>query len=84
MGGSYMKRTKKLFGVLCLTIALSMFAPGILPNTTGITAVQAASKVKLNKTKVTLHVGETAKLKVTGTSKKVTWKSSKMNSCNLL
>jgi hypothetical protein len=38
--------------------------------------VQAATKVKLNKTKVTMPVGGTVKLKVSGTSKKVTWKSS--------
>lgn len=37
----------------------------------------AASKVKLNKTSVTIMKGNTRQLKVKNTSKKVTWKSSK-------
>ncbi len=36
-----------------------------------------AAKIKLNKTKVYLLKGKTFKLKITGTKKKVTWKSSK-------
>ncbi len=39
--------------------------------------VSAASKVKLNKTKVTIRVGKTVKLKVKGTKKKVKWSSNK-------
>ena len=38
--------------------------------------VQAAGKVKLNKTQTTMYVGTPKTLKVTGTTKKVTWKSS--------
>jgi hypothetical protein len=38
---------------------------------------KTSAKVKLNKTKVTIHVGESYKLKFKGTKKKVTWKSSK-------
>ena len=38
--------------------------------------VQAASKVKINKTKTTMYVGTPKTLKITGTTKKVTWKSS--------
>lgn len=38
--------------------------------------VQAASKVKINKTKATMYVGTPKTLKITGTTKKVTWKSS--------
>lgn len=38
--------------------------------------VQAASKVKLNKTATTVYVGKTTTLKISGTSKKVTWSSS--------
>ena len=38
--------------------------------------VQAASKVKINKTQTTMYVGTPKTLKVTGTTKKVTWKSS--------
>ena len=51
-----------------------LLAVGILL-TLGYTKTSA--KVKLNKTKVTIHVGESYKLKVKGTKKKVTWKSSK-------
>ena len=39
--------------------------------------VQAASKIGLNKTKLTLVVGKTYTLKTKGTSKKATWKTSK-------
>ena len=38
--------------------------------------VQAASKVKLNKSTATVYVGKTTTLKMNGTSKKVTWSSS--------
>ena len=38
--------------------------------------VQAATKVKISKTKLTLYVKKTATLKITGTKKKVTWSSS--------
>lgn len=34
------------------------------------------TKVKLNKTTITMEVGQTKQLKLTGTKKKVTWKSS--------
>lgn len=44
--------------------------------TSGTVTVEAASKVKLNKTKATLYTGKTLQLKVKGTKKKVTWKSS--------
>lgn len=40
------------------------------------TSVQAASKVKLNKTSITLMKANTYNLKVSGTSRKATWKSS--------
>ena len=38
--------------------------------------VQAAGKVKMNKTQTTMYVGTPKTLKVTGTTKKVIWKSS--------
>ena len=40
------------------------------------TNVEAASKVKINKTKATIYVGKTATLKVSGTSKTVKWTTS--------
>lgn len=39
--------------------------------------VQAAKTIKLNKSKVTMYVGDTITLKLTGTSKKVKWTSKK-------
>lgn len=40
------------------------------------TNVEAASKVKINKTKATIYVGKTTTLKVSGTSKTVKWTTS--------
>nr|MDE6851482.1 Ig-like domain-containing protein [Lachnospiraceae bacterium] len=56
-------------GILILALCIS----------SGIGAVQtnAAGKVKLNKTKVSLKVGKTVTLKVRGTKKKVRWTSKK-------
>ena len=45
----------------------------LLANT--ITA-EASSKIKLNKSKATIYVGKSTTLKMSGTTKKVTWKSS--------
>lgn len=39
--------------------------------------VQAASNIKMNKSKVTLYTGGTTTLKVSGTSRKASWSSSK-------
>ena len=38
--------------------------------------INAATKVKINKTKASIYVGKTVQLKITGTKKKITWKSS--------
>ncbi|MEY8426885.1 Ig-like domain-containing protein [Lachnospiraceae bacterium 46-15] len=56
--------TTILIFAMALTLAMPMQA-------------EAKAKVKLNKTKVTLNVKKTYKLKVSGTAKKVTWSSSK-------
>ncbi len=40
--------------------------------------VNAATKVKINKTKMTLYVGASSQLKITGTSKNVTWSTDKV------
>ena len=45
-------------------------------NTNNIVYAKAVTKVKINKKYATLSIGETVKLKITGTKKKVTWKSS--------
>lgn len=59
---------KQVIGIL---LCLVMIA-GIMP----ATSVQAASRVKISKSSVSLCIGETTTLKVTGTSGKVTWSSS--------
>jgi hypothetical protein len=61
---------------VCLVIAMAMVVPSFVPSLSGTVTVEAASKVKLNKTKATLYVGKSTQLKVKGTKKKVTWKSS--------
>ncbi len=64
-----MRQTKKILAVvLALVLSLSL-----LP-ATGVSA--ASKKVKLNKTKATIYVGKTVKLKVKNTKKKVKWSTS--------
>lgn len=64
------KRKKGLCQLLACVMVLIMLVSLSPVN------VQAASKVKINKTKTTMYVGTPKTLKVTGTTKKVTWKSS--------
>ena len=54
-----------LIMLLVMTASLAALSP-----------VYAAKKAKISKTKATLYVKETLKLKVTGAAKKVTWSSS--------
>lgn len=70
-----MRVLKKLTTALALALTLTLVAPTTVPVTS--VAVAEAAAIKLNKTKKTLKVGQTYQLKVTGTTKKVTWKSSK-------
>lgn len=64
------KRKKGLCQLLACAMVLVMLVSLSPVN------VQAASKVKINKTKATMYVGTPKTLKITGTTKKVTWKSS--------
>ncbi len=61
---------KTITYILALCLAISLIGP--VP----IYTARAKTKVKLNKTKVTLQVGKTVQLKLKGTGKKVTWTSS--------
>ena len=67
-----MKMKHHIKAVLCILLtAVFVFAnPAVTEN------AFAASKIKISKTKMTCCVGEAQTLKVTGTSKKVTWTSS--------
>ncbi|WP_310604814.1 Ig-like domain-containing protein [Anaerosporobacter sp.] len=57
--------------ILSSLLALLLVIAALVPNIT----VQAA--VKINKTSLSLNVGSSSQLKITGTTKKVTWSSSK-------
>ena len=67
IGGMIMKRAKKT-GIICLLICFVLLVYS--------DNVQAA-KSKLSKSKVSLYVGKSVTLKVTGNSENVVWKSSK-------
>ena len=62
---------RKLLSI-CIVIALVLT---LVPTN----VVQGASKVKLNKTTLTVYVGKTTTLKITGTSKTVKWSTSDKN-----
>lgn len=63
--------TKKFIPII---LSIAMCLTSVTPTTT-----EAKSKVQLNKTKVTVTVGKTTKLKITGTNKKVKWSTSNKN-----
>lgn len=63
-----MKTTKKLFALI-FAVVLSF---SMLPTTN----INAASKVKLSKTKTTIYVGKTVTLKLKNNKKKVKWTTS--------
>lgn len=58
-------------------IARGLFFALFLGFAVGVIPTNAKGTVKLNKTKVSLTVGETTKLKICGTKKKVRWTSKK-------
>jgi len=61
------KMRKTLSFLLILAMLISILTP---------MQVEAASKVKINKKSHTMYVGQTYALKISGTSKKVTWSTS--------
>lgn len=72
-----MKFFKRVLGTLLLSLCLSLvFIPSSGMNN-DVHTVQAASKVKLNKSKVTMVPKQKVTLKLTGTKEKVQWSSSK-------
>lgn len=72
-----MKRLKRIFGIGILTLALAMTSIVYQGGITQPVKVEAASAVKLNKTKLVMDKDTVYQLKVSGTQKKVKWKSSK-------
>ena len=63
------KKRKFLSFIIVLTLVFTLF-----PST-----AEAASKVKINKTKTTIYVGKTETLKISGTNKTVKWTTSNKN-----
>ena len=69
-----MKRVKKLLTVVALSF--SMLATSVVAQSiVGTQEIAQAASIKLNKKAITLDVGKTQKLKVTGTKSKVKWSS---------
>lgn len=68
---------KKFMRTLAIVLCLSMFSPSVVP-IAGTETVHAASKtkIKLSRTNKTMYEGDTFRLKITGTKKKVKWSSS--------
>lgn len=71
-----MKLLKRMLIAVLVACSLVLVAPVVTPLFSDSYTVEAAT-VKLSDTKIYLGVGSKYKLKVTGTSKKVTWSSSK-------
>lgn len=63
-----MERIRKLLSLLLILALCFTFIPTV--------NVEAASKVKINKTSTTIYVGKTETLKISGTSKTVKWTTS--------
>lgn len=61
---------KKLLSIVLIMV----LCIGIIPNT-------ASAAVKINKKSITLDVGETATLKISGTKGKVNWTSKICSNC---
>lgn len=72
-----MKRLRKIFCITILAIAVAIGSEPFLGILSEPVQVEAASAIKLNKTKLVMDKGKTYQLKISGTKKKVTWKSSK-------
>ncbi|WP_310603429.1 Ig-like domain-containing protein [Anaerosporobacter sp.] len=70
-----MRRLKTKIMAIALAFAVGVSAPATFA--TNNTIVASAATIKLNKTKVSLTVGKTEQLKLSGTKKAVTWSSSK-------
>ena len=66
-------KKKGIYQILVTFILMIMILAGI-----GATA-NAASKMKLNKTKATVSINNSVKLRITGAKKNITWKSSNKN-----
>jgi hypothetical protein len=71
-----MNKLKRVSSIMIFVLILAMVAPTIMPTLSNTTTVEAATKVKITKSKVTITIGKTSKLQVSGTTKTVTWSTS--------
>lgn len=72
VGGFIMHKIRKKWG----SIAALLSALAVLVAIISGQSLDAKTKIKLNKTSISMEIGQTKQLKLTGTKKKVTWKSS--------
>lgn len=72
-----MKRYGRKLTAVLLSAALAFGGATVLPNLSETAVVEAAKKVSISKTKLSLEVGKKATLKMKNTKKKVTWKTNK-------
>ncbi len=70
-----MKRIRTCITVILMALVLSTGISVVLPEMAGLETQAAA--VKISKKKITLEKGKKYQLKISGTKKKVTWKSNK-------
>ena len=73
-----MKEIKKIFTIAALSFAMLATSVSV-QNVVGTQETVQAATIKLNKKTVTLDVGKTQKLKVSGTKAKVRWSSTNVN-----
>lgn len=69
---------KKMSISLVLVLMLSFIFQGILP-LENVKRIEAASKISISEKSISLSLGATKQLKITGTTKKVTWTSTDKN-----
>lgn len=70
-----MTKVKKILVIISVCFCTAVILPLLTPDMASVYSVQAASKVKINKKSATVTKGEKVQLKISGTTKKVTWKS---------
>lgn len=72
-----MKRTRRLLAILLSALCLINIKPiATIPICDNVIVANAATKIAINKTKITLKKKQAYQLKITGTKKKAKWKSS--------
>ena len=71
-----MMKIKKMSFTIVMAICLSATIPVSTPLYSNVMEAEAAAAVKLNITKTSVYIGDTVKLKLSGTTKSIKWSSS--------